>query len=197
MTGLEKITDQIQEEAKASAASRIEAAQKEADEILAAAKDTCAAMEAEAAEKSAAMKVNYEGRIKSSAEQQRRTALLRAKQEIIAGVIEEAYVALKEKDAKSYFLTMEKILKTYALAEEGEIYFSEEDLARMPADFEKKIKSAAKEKGGSLVLKKEPKAIPDGFVLVYGGVEENCTLRALFDAKKDKLQDKVNAILFL
>ncbi|MCI9009143.1 MAG: hypothetical protein HFI13_13685 [Lachnospiraceae bacterium] len=196
MTGLEKITDQIQEEAKASAARRLEAAQKEADAVLAEAKDACAAMEAEAAEKTAAMKANYEGRVKSSAEQQRRTALLRAKQEIIAEVIEEAYVTLKEKDVQSYFLTMEKILKTYALAEDGEIYFSSEDLARMPADFEKKIKAAAKEKGGSLVLKKEPKAIADGFVLVYGGVEENCTLKALFDAKRDQLQDKVNAILF-
>ncbi len=196
MTGLEKITDQIQEEAKASAAGRLEAAQKEADVILAEAKDACAAMEAEAAEKNAAMKVNYEGRVKSSAEQQRRTALLRAKQEIIAEVIEEAYVTLKQKDVQSYFLTMEKILKTYALAEAGEIYFSAEDLARMPGDFEKKIAAAAKEKGGSLVLKKEPKAIADGFVLAYGGVEENCTLKALFDAKKDELQDKVNAILF-
>ena len=196
MTGLEKITDQIQEEAKASAARRLEAAQKEADAVIAEAKDVCAAMETETAEKIAAMKVNYEGRIKSSAEQQRRTALLRAKQEIIAEVIEEARLTLKKKDAQSYFLTLEKILKTYALAENGEIYFSAEDLARMPADFEKKIKTAAKEKGGSLVLKKEPKAIADGFVLVYGGVEENCTLKALFDAKKDMLQDKVNAILF-
>ena len=118
MTGLEKITNQIQEEAKASATQRLEAAQKEADAILAKAKEECAALEAEAAEKNAAMKVNYEGRIKSSAEQQRRTALLRAKQEIIADVIEEAYVALKEKDAQSYFLTMEKILQTYVLAEE-------------------------------------------------------------------------------
>lgn len=196
MTGLEKITDQIQEEAKASAAGRLEAAQKEADAILSEAKDACAAMEAEAAQKNAAMKANYEGRVKSSAEQQRRTALLRAKQEIIAEVIEEAYVTLKQKDVQSYFLTMEKILKTYALAEAGEIYFSAEDLARMPGDFEKKIAAAAKEKGGSLVLKKEPKAIADGFVLAYGGVEENCTLKALFDAKKDELQDKVNAILF-
>ena len=44
MTGLEKITDQIQEEAKASAARRLEAAQKEADAVLAEAKDACAAM---------------------------------------------------------------------------------------------------------------------------------------------------------
>ena len=197
MTGLEKITSQIQEEAKDSAAKKLEAAKKEADEILAEAKKACEAMEAEAAEKDALLKTNYESRAKSSAEQQRRTALLRAKQEIIADVIEDAYVTLKKKDAKGYFLTMEKILKTYALAEDGEIYFSKEDLARMPAGFEKKIEAAAKEKGGSLVLKKEPKAIADGFVLVYGGIEENCTLRALFDAKRDQLQDQGNAILFL
>lgn len=197
MTGLEKIINQIQEEAKSLAAEKIEAAQKEAEAVVAAAKEACASLAADAEEKNAVLKGNYESRVKSSAEQQRRTALLRAKQAIIAGVIEEAYETLKKEDAEGYFLTMEKILKTYALAEAGEIYFSEEDLARMPSGFEKKIEAAAKEKGGSLVLKKEPKAIADGFVLVYGGIEENCTLKALFDAKKDELQDKVNAILFL
>ena len=197
MTGLEKITNQIQEEAKASAERKINAAQTEADEILAEAKAVCESMEREAAEKIAFAKATHEGRVKSSAEQQRRTALLAAKQEIIADVIGQAYVTLRDKDVQGYFLTMEKLLKTYTLADAGEIYFSAADLARMPADFEKKIEAAAKAKGGSLVLKKEPKAIADGFVLVYGGVEENCTLKAIFDAKKDQLQDKVNEILFL
>lgn len=197
MTGLEKITSQIQEEANACAEEKIAAAKKEAEALLSEAKSVCDAMLSEAEEKNNALKLSYDGRIKSSADQQRRTALLKAKQEIIAEVLEKAYETLKTEDVKSYFLTMEKILKTYVLAEAGEIYFSEADLARMPADFEKKIEAAAKEKGGSLVLKKEPKAIEDGFVLVYGGVEENCTLKALFDAKKDQLQDKVNAILFL
>ena len=197
MTGLEKIINQIQEEAKASAESRVNAAQAKADKILAEAKAACVVIEREAAEKRASQKAIQEGRVKSSAEQQRRTALLGAKQEIIAGLVQEAYETLKKEDAANYFLTMEKILKTYVLAEAGEIYFSAADLARMPADFEKKIEAAAAAKGGSLVLKKEPKEIADGFVLVYGGVEENCTLKALFDAKKDELQDKVNAILFL
>ena len=197
MSGLEKITSQSLEEAKTSAAMKLETARKEADDILAKAKETCAAMEAEAAEKNIILKENYEGRIKSSAEQQRRTALLRAKQDMIAEVIAEAYVMLKQEDTESYFRTMEKILKTYVLAEPGEIYFSAGDLARMPADFEKNIHAAAEEKGGSLVLSREPKAIEDGFILVYGGIEENCTLKALLDAKKDELQDKVNEILFL
>ena len=197
MTGLDKITSQIQEEAEASAKERVEAAQKEAEQILADAKAACEAMEKEASDKAAALKTVQDGRIHSAAEQKRKTALLKAKQEIIAEIIGSAYQTLKEEDTASYFLTMEKLVKTYALADKGEIYFSAADLGRMPADFEKKIEAAAQENGGSLTLKKEPKAIPDGFVLVYGGVEENCTLKALFDVKKDQLQDKVNEILFL
>ena len=196
MTGLDKITSQIQEEAEASAKERLDAANKEAGQILADARAACEVMEQEAAEKAAAEKANQEGRAHSAAEQKRKTALLQTKQEIIAEVIGKAYETLKNEDTKSYFLTMEKLLNTYALAESGEIYFSEADLARMPADFEQKIKAAAEAKGGKLVLKKGPNAIPDGFVLVYGGVEENCTLKALFDGKRDQLQDKVNEILF-
>ena len=197
MTGLDKITSQIQEEAEVSAKERLDAANKEAEQILADAQAACKVMEQEALEKAAAEKANQDGRAHSAAEQKRKTALLQTKQEIIAEVIGKAYETLKNEDTKSYFLTMEKLLNTYVLAESGEIYFSEADLARMPADFEQKIKAAAEAKGGKLVLKKEPKTIPDGFVLVYGGVEENCTLKALFDVKKDQLQDKVNEILFL
>ena len=32
--------------------------------------------------------------------------------------------------------------------------------------------------------------------LVYGGVEENCTLKAMFEAKRDELADKVNHLIF-
>lgn len=198
MTGLDKITSQIQEEAEASAKERIEAAQKEAEQILADAKAACEAMEKEASDKAAALKTVQDGRIHSAAEQKRKTALLKAKQEIIAEIIGSAYQTLKEEDTASYFLTMEKLVKTYALADKGEIYFScSRPWSCMPADFEKKIEAAAQENGGSLTLKKEPKEIPDGFILVYGGVEENCTLKALFDAKKDQLQDRVNEMLFL
>ena len=165
MTGLDKITSQIQEEAEASAKERLDAANKEAEQILADAQAACKVMEQEALEKAAAEKANQDGRAHSAAEQKRKTALLQTKQEIIAEVIGKAYETLKNEDTKSYFLTMEKLLNTYVLAESGEIYFSEADLARMPADFEQKIKAAAEAKGGKLVLKKEPKAIPDGFVL--------------------------------
>ena len=71
MTGLDKITSQIQEEAEASAKERIEAAQKEAEQILVDAKAACEAMEKEASDKAAALKTVQDGRIHSAAEQKR------------------------------------------------------------------------------------------------------------------------------
>ncbi len=56
--------------------------------------------------------------------------------------------------------------------------------------FPAKIEKTAQEKGGSLVLKKEPREIDGGFVLVYGGVEENCSAGALFASQRDELADK-------
>ena len=41
------------------------------------------------------------------------------------GILARMKAALKNEDTKSYFLTMEKLLNTYVLAESGEIYFSE------------------------------------------------------------------------
>lgn len=197
MAGIEKITDQIIEEAKLSAASKVENARKEAGEILENARQECLKMEAEASEKEENLKKTHESRVKSSADQQRKRALLQAKQEIIKEVIDEAYRELKSQDSNSYFQTIEKLVKTYALPESGEIYFSKKDLSRMPQNFSEKIEKAAKESGGTLKLMKEARQIEDGFILVYGGIEENCTFRALLDAKKDQLQDQVNRILFM
>lgn len=196
MAGLDKITGQIISEAELNAANILGDARKEAAAIADKARETCLAMEKAAEVKEENMRMVHEGRMQSSAEQLRRTALLRAKQEIIQEVIDDAYDRLKSQNTDDYFSTMEKLIKTYALEEAGEIYFSEADLARMPKGFAEKAEAAAKTKGGSLTLMKEPRPISDGFILVYGGIEENCTLKALMDAMKDQLQDKVHQILF-
>ena len=72
MTGLDKITSQIQEEAEASAKERLDAANKEAEQILADAQAACKVMEQEALEKAAAEKANQDGRAHSAAEQKRK-----------------------------------------------------------------------------------------------------------------------------
>ena len=80
---------------------------------------------------------------------------------------------------------------------DGEIFFSPADLAKLPEGFADRIEETAKGRGGSLKISKEGRNIENGFILAYGGIEENCTLRAMFDAKRDELSDKVHRILFL
>ena len=91
MTGLEKMMSQILEEANASANSKKAEAAAEADRIKAAAEAEADAKAAEIVQKSAADLAGYQERVKSSADLRRRTALLAAKQELIAETIQKAY----------------------------------------------------------------------------------------------------------
>ncbi len=196
MTGLEKIIDQILAEAKAQAESVAADADRQAEEILADSRKEAERITDGIRKKSASDVENYKKRVQSANDLYRRTETLKSKQEVIAQVIARAYEKVCGMDADAYFGMLEKMIEKYALAQDGEIYFSEKDLRALPAGFEKKIHAAAKAAGGSLKLSAVGKNIENGFILVYGGMEENCTIRAMFDARRDEMQDTVNALLF-
>ena len=60
-----------------------------------------------------------------------------------------------------------------------------------------KVYEIAKKKGGSLELTETvPEGMDGGFILTYGGIEENCTIKAVFDAKREELADVVKRQLF-
>lgn len=64
---------------------------------------------------------------------------------------------------------------------------NEKDLARMPQDFSAQLKMAVP--GTNITVSNTPCNIPDGFLLVYGGIDVNCTFASLFEAAGDTLQD--------
>lgn len=196
MTGLDKIISQILDDADKEADEAVKKAQSEAEEILSRAKEDCAKAEEEGRKKLEADSSAYMERIRSSAELKKRQAVLLAKQQVITEVLDKAYRTMLAKETEEYFALIKKMLATFVLAKQGEIYFSKRDLERMPRGFEGEIEAAAAAKGGSLTLAKEAKAIDGGFILVYGGVEENCSFGALFAAQKDELSDKVHELLF-
>lgn len=196
MSGLEKMKSQILDEANHSAETKIAEAKLKAEEILNAAKAEAKAQALKISGKAQADVENYAQRITSSCEMQRKQAILRAKQEVIAEVLDKAYRKILSLDTEAYFEMIQKMLGEFVLAQDGEICFSAEDLNRMPAGFEDVIHNAAAKKGGSLNLSRETREMKGGFILIYGGIEENCTVKALFDAKRDELSDKVHAMLF-
>lgn len=196
MTGLEKIIDQILGAAKSEADKIIQDAQTEAQKILTESAEQSEKAVQEIQKKSGARIENLEKRMHSANDLYRRTQTLAAKQKVIAQVIDMAYNKVCSLDTEQYFGMLEKMIEKYALAQSGEIYFSETDLKAMPKGFSEKIQAAAQKAGGTLQLSGKGKNIENGFILVYGGIEENCTIKAMFDARRNEMQDTINALLY-
>lgn len=196
MSGLDKMKSQILDEANHSADKKIAEAKAKAEKILEEAEAEAAAQAEVISNKAQADAESYKQRIESSCEMQCKQAILRAKQDVIAAVLDKAYNKVLSLETGEYFDMIRRMLDKYVLPEEGIICFSAEDLKRMPTGFEAEIQKAAVSKGGALKLSREAKEMEGGFVLIYGGIEENCTVKALFDAKRDELSDKVQGLLF-
>lgn len=188
--------DQILNEAKAAADSKLKEAEAKAEELLGEAKTEAARINESISRKSEKEVADYRERVESSIDLQKRTKILAAKQDLIKELLDKSYESLTGMDASGYFDMLLKLLEKYVLPQEGEIFFSAEDLKRLPAGYEAEVKKTAGAKGGALKVSGEGRNIENGFVLAYGGIEENCTLRAMFDEKKEELSDKVREILF-
>ena len=196
MSGLDKMKARILEEAQSTAREITGKAEADAEAAVQAAKKSAEAEAAKILERAKRDAADYGVRVDSSMDMRRKQAVLAAKQEVIGGVLEKAYDAVMNLDDEKYFEMLEKLLEKHALAEEGVICFSEQDLERMPQGFPEKIRNIAASKGGSLTLSEKPEKMDGGFLLVYGGIEENCTIRAVFDSKREELSDQVNRLLF-
>ena len=70
------------------------------------------------------------------------------------------------------------------------------DDERITSDFKNKIHDIAEKNNGSITIKSDRSDVTDGFVLVYGDIEQNCKIKALFDANIDKLKDIANKKMF-
>ena len=196
MRGIEKITAQIIGEAEEKKAAIEEEIQHKIDELNAKTDEEIKAELERINEDTLREEGTLEELAGLAAQQKRRQAALSAKQEVIGEIINEAYERLLNLEDEKYFAVIKKMLEDNVLSEKGEIIFSARDRQRMPKDFEDVIKNVAFEKGGELVMSDEIRSIDGGFVLVYGGIEENCTFKAMLEASREELHDMVNGKLF-
>ena len=196
MTGLEKITSEIKADADKSVAAIIDKANAEAKSILAGA-------EKEAAE--AVAKINHDVSVRLSASKstaesaaalRKRRLILEEKQKLIGEVIEEAKNLIYALPDNVYFEKILKLAEKNVNPAEGTIIFNAKDLSRLPADFETKLNVVAVAKGGKLTVSKETRPIDGGFVLLYEGIDQNCSITSLFETHIESVQDKIQKLLF-
>ncbi len=197
MSGLDKMKSQILEDANAQAEERIAQANAQAEEIQARVKAEVEEAQQRMDQKTKTAVKNYHERIASSCDMKRKTAVLKAKQEMISEVLQKAYEKVMNLSDTEYFELLTNLLKTYVQSDDGEIYFSEKDKQRIPASFVEETEKIAASKGGKLTFASETKQIDGGFILVYGGIEENCTIRAIFESKRDEWSDLVQKVMFV
>ncbi len=196
MSGLDKMTQQILLEAQEEAERILADAKREAEEILAQGKNECEAWDKESSGLLDKELKEFRAKGASAREQKRRRAILKAKQEIIAEMIEKVRKRMHEADSDEYFEFLRQTFGKYCQRGEGRMFLSTRDLKRVPQGFLASIEKTAGEKGGSVRLSKEPGQIADGFLLIYGDIEENCTFEALLEANKGRLVDQVNQMLW-
>ena len=193
MSGIDKIIGQIEQDTKAVCDDMIAKAEQKAGRIISEANGKAEAIRKAGEEKISAVVTDIERRGCSAAELEEKKILLFTKQDIISRMLNTAIELVKNLPDDEYFTLILKMVEKYSLPQDGTVRFGKKDLDRMPKGF---IDSVNRSSKGKLTLSDEPAVIDAGFVLIYGGIDENCSFDAIFAGESETLNDKAGRLLF-
>ena len=194
MTGLEAILSQIENDARQEADELLSDAKAKAEEILAAAKEEAAKKSQEILQEGEKKAQDIRDRADSAAMLARRNAMLAFKQQVIRDAIDSTRASLENAPDQEYWEMLLQLAAHYAGEGKGEMCLNRRDLERLPKNFETDLKQAAPQ--ADITVSKTPCDIENGFLLVYGGIDVNCTFRAVFEEADGELRDMMGKILF-
>lgn len=173
---IEKETAIVLSKARESAAQIISDAEKTASEIV----------------KSAKVKSDFAKDATSSAcDGYIARRILKEKSDIVSSCIEYVDKVLKEADTDKYFKMIEKLIIKYAHSENGMLILNKRDNDILPEKFIDNVNLIINKKNANIELSKEIGDFDGGFILRYGGIDENCTFDALIEEKIDIIKDAI------
>lgn len=194
MTGLDRILENIASDARARADEIVEAAKQEVKRIIDEA-STEAGAECAGIVEATRHEAELQGKIaRSGAELNGRKLMLKMRRGLIDEILAEATAKLKKMPADEYFAILIRLAAKYAADGEGEMILSAADKARMPEGFIDSVNKALSR--GSLKIAADTAETDGGFILRYGGIEENCTFDAIAEQERERLSDELDALLF-
>lgn len=195
MTGLEKIIEKIEQKSKIRCNEIIDSAQKEAGDIIEKANADAEVLMDENRRKS---KLNAEQTIlmaHSGAQQKAKRILLAARIKAVNETLAEVARALSDMDEDAYFRAITNLAAANAMKGNGVMRLSSKDLNRLPKNLEAEINKKLLTKAAAVTIDKTPAPVKDGFILVYGDIEINCTFEALIESRRDELKEKIAEII--
>jgi V/A-type H+-transporting ATPase subunit E len=196
MAGVQNITDEILQDAHTQCVNINKEAEDNKNNLISQAKEEIAVLSDKAKAKAKADSDKYIEKIMSQANTNERRAALDAKAYVIKDILNKAYEKIISQSDSDYFSMIYSLVGKTCYSEDGEILISASDRKRLPSDFESKVNAEAKKKGGSLKLSDKDADIDGGFILKYGGIDENCSIKSIFDEKHTDMQDLVYNMLW-
>ena len=193
MAGIDKMIRQIEDETKTVCEDMILKARNKAEQILVSAQLEADKITTAGAKKTAAHASDIQKRGESSAALEERKVALYTKQSIITDMLNTGMTTVKNLPDDEYFELILKMIEKNSQPKDGMILFGKKDLSRLPQEFITKINSVSK---GKLTLSDNAAPIDAGFILSYGGIEENCSFDAIFMSESDHLSDRAGKLLF-
>ena len=186
MTGLEKIIAQIQQDGEADCAKVLQTAKQQAAEIAERGRQEADRAYKAATENAAALYASATARAQSAAEALQKRQLLTAKSQLIEQTLAAAEAQLNALSGEDYFKALQKLLQKYRTGQPGEVLLSRQDYETLAqqllAPYPELTAKAAN--------------LKNGFILCYGGIEQNCTFAALLQSRRDDLKDSLATALF-
>ena len=191
MAELQVLTDKIRRAAEEKAAGILAQAKSECDNILAEAKNTGDADTAKIVEEAKKEAERITTRAISAAAQKSAQQKLAFKMEMICSVMEKAKQEFLNAEDSVYMARLVKLLDSRAQkGESGELLLNKKDKTRDLTEVNAKIKEYG------LTISEKNADIEGGFILVYGKVEENCSVEAIFRENYEELVDFIGENLF-
>ena len=195
MTGLDRIIEKILLQSQENCNAILNEASLEVKKIISEAREKANKESAEIVAKATAEAKKIEAVAKSSAESITRNRYLEIRNAILNDIISATYLEIEKFSDEEYFAMLKRLCINNVLEGECEMHLNGYDIGRLPDDFEMSINSEIYEKGAVHICV-TPADIDKGFILVYGDIEINCTLKAVFDENMDRLKDMLSTALF-
>lgn len=195
MTGLDRIIEKILLQSQENCNAILNDAAAEVKKIISQARAEANKQSDEIVAKANAEAKKIKAVAKNSAESITRNRYLEIRNAILNDIISAAYLEIEKFSDEEYFDILRRLCIKNVLEGECEMSLSGYDLGRLPDDFEMSINSEIYEKG-AVHISGVPGDIENGFILHYGDIEINCSLKAVFDENMDALKDMLSTALF-